>query len=94
MVNMHCLVTARGHLHCIHSLNSRPLTLFTGIVTPGFVVTELIIWLNEHKIIWRGYTRLQELVSRVLSEERQRQVRILAEQPDNATIADLNKPFC
>lgn len=32
-------------------------------VTPGFVATELIIWLNEHKIIRPGYTTLQELVS-------------------------------
>lgn len=59
-------------------------------VTPGFVATELIIWLNEHKIIRPGYTTLQELVSRVLSEERQRLGRILTEQLDDATIADLD----
>ncbi len=60
-------------------------------VTPGFVATELIIWLNEHKIIRPGYTTLQELVSRVLSEERQRLGRILTEQLDDATIADLGR---
>ena len=60
-------------------------------VTPGFVATELIIWLNEHKIIRPGYTTLQELVSRVLSEERQRLGRILTEQLDDATIADLDR---
>lgn len=60
-------------------------------VTPGFVATELIIWLNAHKIIRPGYTTLQELVSRVLSDERQRLGRILTEQLDDATIADLDK---
>lgn len=41
-------------------------------VTPGFVATELIVWLNEHKIIRPGYTTLQELISAVLSTERRR----------------------
>ncbi|MBK5145599.1 hypothetical protein I2494_18145 [Budviciaceae bacterium BWR-B9] len=60
-------------------------------MTPGFVATELIIWLNEHKIIRPGYTTLQELVSRVLSDERQRLGCILTEQLDDATIVDLDK---
>lgn len=60
-------------------------------VTPGFVATELIIWLNTHKIIRPGYTTLQELVSRVLSDERQRLGRILTERLDDVTIADLDK---
>lgn len=60
-------------------------------MTPGFVATELIIWLNEHKIIRPGYTTLQELVSRVLSDERLRLERILAERLDDTTIAGLDK---
>ncbi len=60
-------------------------------VTPGFIATELIIWLNTHKIIRPGYTMLQELVRQVLSDERQRLGRILTEQLDDATIADLDK---
>lgn len=60
-------------------------------VTPGFVATELIIWLNEHKIIRPGYTTLQELVSQALSRERQRLGRILLEQLDDATISGLDK---
>ncbi len=60
-------------------------------VTPGFIATELIIWLNANKIIRPGYTTLQELVSRVLSDERQRLGRILAERLDDATIAGLDK---
>ncbi|EAR6897328.1 Tn3 family transposase [Salmonella enterica] len=60
-------------------------------VTPGFVATELIIWLNEHKIIRPGYTTLQELVSQALSSERQRLGRILLEQLDDATITGLDK---
>lgn len=60
-------------------------------MTPGFVATELIIWLNEHKIIRPGYTTLQELVSRVLSDERLRLGHILAERLDDTTIAELDK---
>ena len=60
-------------------------------VAPGFVATELIIWLNEHKIIRPGYTTLQELVSRVLSDERQRLGRILTELFDDTTIVGLDK---
>lgn len=60
-------------------------------ITPGFVATELIIWLNAHKIIRPGYTTLQDLVSRVLSDERQRLERILSEQLDDSTIAELDK---
>ena len=60
-------------------------------VTPGFIATELIIWLNAHKIIRPGYTTLQELLSRVLSDERQRLERILTEHLDEPTIAELDK---
>nr|WP_314951980.1 DUF4158 domain-containing protein [Bradyrhizobium cosmicum] len=48
-------------------------------VTPGFVATELIGWLNEHKTIRPGYTTLQELVSEALSAERRRLRSLLAE---------------
>ncbi len=60
-------------------------------VTPGFIATELIIWLNAHKIIRPGYTTLQELVSRVLSDERRRLERIMMEHLDEPTIAELDK---
>lgn len=59
-------------------------------VTPGFVATELIIWLNEQKIIRPGYTTLQELVSSALSDERLRLGRILMERLDDAAIDGLN----
>jgi hypothetical protein len=38
-------------------------------VTRGFVAAELILWLKEHKIIRRGYTAIEELVSQTLSAE-------------------------
>jgi TnpA family transposase len=41
-------------------------------VTPGFVAAELIVWINEHRIIRPGYTTLQELISETLSFERRR----------------------
>jgi len=36
-------------------------------VTPGFVATELIVWLNDHQIVRPGYTTLQELIGTALS---------------------------
>jgi hypothetical protein len=53
-------------------------------VTPGFIVTELITWLNEHKIVRPGYTTLQELISETLSTERRRLGALLAADLDNA----------
>ncbi|UDI81674.1 transposase Tn3 family protein [Xanthomonas citri pv. mangiferaeindicae] len=52
-------------------------------VIPGFIATELIVWLNEHKIIRPGYTTLQELVSEALSAERRRLGGLLAEVLDD-----------
>lgn len=60
-------------------------------VTPNFIATELIIWLNDQKIIRPGYTTLQELVSRALSDERKRLGSILNDTLDDASTADLNK---
>lgn len=53
-------------------------------VTPGFVVAELIVWLNEHKIIRPGYTTLQELISQTLSAERRRLGILLTDAIDDA----------
>jgi hypothetical protein len=51
-------------------------------VMPGFIAAELIVWLNEHKIIRPGYTTLQALVSEALSAERRRLGGLLAEVLD------------
>lgn len=40
------LATARGASH----------TTVRRDMTPGFMATELIVWLNKHKIIRPGYT--------------------------------------
>jgi TnpA family transposase len=53
-------------------------------VTPGFIVAELIVWLNEHKIVRPGYTTLQTLISEALSAERRRLGELLAEVLDEA----------
>jgi Domain of unknown function (DUF4158) len=61
-------------------------------VTPGFVAAELIVWLNENKIIRPGYTTLQELVSETLSNERRRLGGLLAQvldDPAKAALAQL-----
>lgn len=60
-------------------------------VTPGFVATELIFWLNEHKIIRPGYTTLQELVSEALSAERRRLGGLLTEVLDEPAKAALGQ---
>ena len=60
--------------------------------TPSFVAAELIVWLNEHKIIRPGYGTLQTLVSEALSTERLRLGSLLAEvldEPARGTLAQL-----
>jgi TnpA family transposase len=51
-------------------------------VTPGFIVAELIAWLNERKIVRPGHTTLQTLISEALSAERGRLGGLLAEMLD------------
>ena len=41
-------------------------------ITLGFIVAELIAYLNEHRIIRPGYTTLQTVISEALSAERRR----------------------
>jgi len=53
-------------------------------VTPGFVVAELIGYLNECKIVRPGYTTLQTLISEALSAERQRLGGLLADVLDGS----------
>lgn len=60
-------------------------------VMPGFIAAELIVWLNEHKIIRPGYTTLQELVSETLSAERRRLGGLLAEVLDESAKAALGQ---
>jgi Domain of unknown function (DUF4158) len=58
-------------------------------VTPGFVATELIVWLNDHKIVRPGYTTLQELIGKALSAERQRLGTLLEHALDDSAKAAL-----
>jgi hypothetical protein len=60
-------------------------------VTPGFIVAELITWLNEHKIVRPGYTTLQELISKTLSTERRRLGARLAADLDNVALSALSQ---
>ncbi len=60
-------------------------------VTPGFVAAELIVWLNEHKIIRPGYTTLQNLISETLSTERRRIGDILVAVLDENDRAELKQ---
>ena len=58
-------------------------------VTPGFVATELIVWLNKHKIVRPAYTTLQDLISAGLSTERRRLADLLAAALDDHAKAEL-----
>ena len=58
-------------------------------VTPGFVATELIVWLNEQKIVRPTYTTLQEVISEALSAERRRLGNLLEQVLDEAGKAAL-----
>ncbi len=54
-------------------------------VAPGFIVSELIPYLNEHKIVRPGYTTLQTSISEALSSERSRLFGLIAEILDEST---------
>ena len=58
-------------------------------VTPGFIATELVLYLNECKVERPGYTTLQRLVSQALSAERNRLAATLSSMLDAATTASL-----
>jgi hypothetical protein len=65
-------------------LAQQPAQIVRRDVTPGFIVAELIAWLNERKIIRPGYTTLQTLISEALSAERGRLGGLLADMLDDA----------
>jgi len=61
-------------------------------VTPGFIVAELIAYLNKHKIVRPGYTTLQTVISNALFAERQRLGSILTtalDEPARNALAQL-----
>lgn len=58
-------------------------------VTPGFVASELIVWLDEHKVIRPACTTLQDLISGALSAERRWPGDLLADVLDDAAKATL-----
>jgi len=58
-------------------------------VTPGFVATELIVWLKEHTIVRPGYTTLQELIGTALAAERHRLGTLLEHALDDSAKAAL-----
>ncbi|MGF1804291.1 Tn3 family transposase, partial [Aliivibrio sifiae] len=60
-------------------------------ITPGFVATELFVYLNEQKIIRPGYTTLQELISTALTFERKRLGKRLDEVLDASHVLLLNQ---
>jgi len=64
------------------NLEQRAAQIVRRDVTPGFIVAELIAYLNEYKIIRPGYTTLQTIISEALSAERQRLGLLLSDALD------------
>lgn len=66
-------------------LDARAEQIVRRDITPGFVATELIFWLNEKKIVRPQYSTLQKIISKALSAERQRLADILSSALDAET---------
>jgi TnpA family transposase len=60
-------------------------------ITPGFIVAELITYLNEYKVERPGYTTLQTLISQALAAERERLAQLLSTALDEPTKASLSE---
>ena len=60
-------------------------------VTPTFIVTELVAFLNQQKIVRPGYTTLQAIIVDVLSAERKRLGNLIEEFLDDAGITALKQ---
>ena len=54
-------------------------------VTPSFIVTELVAYLNEYKVERSGYTTLQAIISQALVTERERLAQLLSTALDGTT---------
>ncbi len=63
---------------CLPSLAQRAAQVVHRDVSPGFIIAELITHLREQKIVRPGYTTLQTLISKTLSDERHRLSTLLA----------------
>jgi TnpA family transposase len=74
---------------CLPLLAQQAAQIVRRDVTPGFIVAELIAWLNEHQIVRPGYTTLQEVISEALSAERRRLGDLLDGTLDDAAKAAL-----
>ena len=74
---------------CLPVLAQQAAQIVRRDVTPGFIVAELIAWLNEHQIVRPGYTTLQEVISEALSAERRRLGSLLTEGLDETAQAAL-----
>lgn len=58
-------------------------------IAPGFIVAELVAYLNEYKVERPGYSTLQRLIGEALSTERRRLAELLATALDETTKTSL-----
>ncbi|HJX35502.1 MAG TPA: Tn3 family transposase [Dehalococcoidales bacterium] len=60
-------------------------------VTPTFILTELIVFLNSQKIVRPGYTTLQTIIGDALTSERRRLEQLIDEGVDETARTELKK---
>ena len=60
-------------------------------VTPTFILTELIVFLNNQKIVRPGYTTLQTIIGDALTSERNRLEQLIDEIVDESARTELKK---
>jgi TnpA family transposase len=60
-------------------------------VTPTFILTELIVFLNDRKIVRPGYTTLQAIISNALTMERRRLEKWVDETLDETARKEIRK---
>ncbi|MGO9432093.1 Tn3 family transposase [Rhodoblastus sp.] len=65
-------------------LDERAAQVVQRDVAPGFIAAELVVYLNEQKIVRPGYTTMQAVISKGLSAERERLGGLLAELLDES----------
>ena len=75
----------------VTSLLDKATELTRQDVTPTFILTELIVFLNNQKIVRPGYTTLQTIIGDALTSERNRLEQVIDEIVDEFARTELKK---
>ncbi|MDI1231532.1 MAG: Tn3 family transposase [Methylobacter sp.] len=75
----------------VSTLWDKAVKLARNDVTPTFILTELIVFLNSQKIVRPGYTTLQTIIGDALTSERNHLEQLIDEIVDEAARTELKK---